>query len=101
MRSAEIVVENSSGLHARPGKVFSARAAQWASAVRIENLTRSKGPVDAKSILGLLTLGVSQGHQVRVSTEGPDEEPALADLLELIRTGIGESTTEAAGEGAA
>jgi phosphotransferase system HPr (HPr) family protein len=97
MQSAEIVIENRSGLHARPGKVFSARAAQWASAVRIENLTRNAGPVDAKSILGLLTLGVSQGHRVRLSTEGPDEQPALDDLLELIRSGIGEP----AGEGAA
>ena len=97
MESAEIVIENRSGLHARPGKVFSARAAQWTSAVRIENLTRNAGPVDAKSILGLLTLGVSQGHRVRLSTEGPDEEPALADLVELIRSGLGEP----AGEGTA
>lgn len=97
MHSAEIVIENRSGLHARPGKVFSARAGHWVSAVRIENLTRGAGPADAKSILGLLTLGVSQGHRVRLSTEGPDEEPALADLLELIRSGLGEP----AGEGAA
>ena len=94
MQSAEIVIVNRSGLHARPGKVFSARAAQWASAVRIENLTRNAGPVDAKSILGLLTLGVSQGHRVRLSTEGADEQAALADLVELIRSGLGEPATE-------
>jgi phosphotransferase system HPr (HPr) family protein len=90
MQSEEIVVENRSGLHARPGKVFVQRAAQWASTVRIENLTRGAGPVDAKSILGLLTLGVSQGHRVRVSTDGPDEQNALSDLIGLIRDGLGE-----------
>jgi phosphotransferase system HPr (HPr) family protein len=96
MQSAEIVMENPSGLHARPGKIFSQRAAQWESAVRVENLTRGAGPADAKSILGLLTLGVSRGHRVRVSTDGPDEDRALADLLELIRHGLEEPQAEAA-----
>ena len=95
MQSAEIVIENRSGLHARPGKVFSAAAGRWTSAVRIENLTRGAGPADAKSILGLLTLGVSQGHLVRLSTDGPDEVDALKELLELIRSGIGEPAGEA------
>jgi phosphotransferase system HPr (HPr) family protein len=96
METAEIVIENASGLHARPGKVFSARAARWVCSVRIENLTRNAGPVDAKSILGVLTIGVSQGHRVRISTEGPDERPALDDLIGLIRDGIGEPTPGAA-----
>ena len=95
MQSAEIIIENSSGLHARPGKVFSAAAARWTSAIRIENLTRGAGPADAKSILGLLTLGVSQGHVIRLSTDGPDEVEALNDLLGLIRAGIGEPGGEA------
>jgi phosphotransferase system HPr (HPr) family protein len=88
MESAEIVVENRSGLHARPGKVFSQRAARWASTVRVENLTRATGPADAKSILGLLALGVSRGDRIRVTTDGADEGPALADLLGLIRNGL-------------
>jgi phosphotransferase system HPr (HPr) family protein len=100
MQTAEIVIENRSGLHARPGKVFSARASQFASAVRIENLTRGAGPADAKSILGLLTLGVSQGHRVRLSADGPDEEDALNALVDLIHSGLGEPTGEPAAEGA-
>ena len=96
MQTAEMIIENPSGLHARPGKVFSQRASQWESAVRVENLTRGAGPADAKSILGLLTLGVSQGHRIRLSTEGPDEERALTDLLDLIRHGLEEPQTEAA-----
>ena len=96
MQTAEIVIENRSGLHARPGKVFCARASQFASAVRIENLTRGAGPADAKSILGLLTLGVSQGHRVRLSTDGPDEEDALNALVDLIHSGVGEPTAEGA-----
>jgi len=93
MQSVELVIENRSGLHARPGKVFCLRAAQWTSAVRLENLTRGAGPVDAKSILGLLTLGVSQGQRVRLTTEGSDEAAALADLVALIQDGLGEGET--------
>jgi phosphotransferase system HPr (HPr) family protein len=96
VQTAEIVIENPSGLHARPGKIFCQRAARWESTIRVENLTRGAGPADAKSILGLLTLGVSQGHRVRVSTEGPDEESALADLLNLIQHGLEEPQPEAA-----
>jgi phosphocarrier protein HPr len=90
MQSAEITLDNPSGLHARPGKIFCQRAASFTSAVRVENLTRGAGPADAKSILGLLTLGVSQGHRVRVTTDGPDEEQALGELIELMRHGLEE-----------
>jgi phosphotransferase system HPr (HPr) family protein len=90
MRSAEVVIENDAGLHSRPGKVFVERAKGWTSTIRIENLSRGAGPVDAKSILGVLTLGASRGHRMRLSVDGADEEPALADLVRLIEEGIGE-----------
>jgi phosphotransferase system HPr (HPr) family protein len=90
MRSAEVVIENDAGLHSRPGKVFVERAKGWASTIKIENLTRNAGPVDAKSILGLLTLGASRGHRMRLTVDGADEELALADLVRLIEEGIGE-----------
>ena len=90
MRSAEVVIVNDTGLHSRPAKVFVGRAAVWTSTIRIENLTRSAGPVDAKSILGLLTLGASRGHRIRLTVDGPDEEAALADLVGLVEAGIGE-----------
>jgi phosphocarrier protein len=66
MRSVEIVMRNPSGLHARPATLFSEAAAGFAAKVTIENLTRGKGPVDAKSMLMLLTAGVSTGHRLIV-----------------------------------
>jgi phosphotransferase system HPr (HPr) family protein len=95
MRSAEIVIENDAGLHSRPGKIFVEHASKWTSTIRIENLTRNAGPVDAKSILGLLTLGASRGHRIRLTVDGPDEEQALAALIKLIEEGIGEGTPSA------
>jgi phosphocarrier protein len=42
--------------------------------------------VDAKSILGVLTLGVEQGHEIEMQVEGPDEDQAIAALEALIRS---------------
>ena len=93
MRSIELLVTNPSGLHARPASVFSAAAAGFISTVTIENLTRGKGPVDAKSTLLLLTTGVSSGHEIRLAADGVDEDAAIEALARLVESGIGESAT--------
>jgi phosphocarrier protein HPr len=90
MRAVEIVVRNPSGLHARPATLFTDAAAAFTSRVTIENLTRSKGPVDAKSILMLLTAGVSRDHNVRLVADGPDEDAAIDALVGLVESGLGE-----------
>ena len=90
MQSIELTVKNPSGLHARPASLFSAAAAGFTSSVTVENLTRGKGPVDAKSTLLLLTAGVSSGHEVRLVADGADEEAAIDELVKLIESGIGE-----------
>lgn len=90
MQSIELTVKNPSGLHARPASLFSAAAARFTSNVTVENLTRGKGPVDAKSTLLLLTAGVSSGHEVRLVADGADEEAAIDALVKLIESGIGE-----------
>lgn len=90
MQSIELTVKNPSGLHARPASLFSTVAAGFTSSVTVENLTRGKGPVDAKSTLLLLTAGVSSGHEVRLVADGADEEAAIDALVKLIESGIGE-----------
>ena len=96
MLTAEVVIRNPSGLHARPGATFVREAARWASTIRVENLSRGVGPVDAKSMLGLMTLGAARDHRLRLTIDGPDERPALASLVEAIADGLGETlTTEA------
>lgn len=92
MRSVELTIKNPSGLHARPASLFSAAAAGFTSRVTVENLTRGKSPVDAKSTLLLLTAGVSSGHQVRLAADGADEEAAIDALTKLVETGLGEAT---------
>ena len=90
MRSVELVVRNPSGLHARPAALFTQTAARFAARVTVENLERAKGPVDAKSVLLLLTAGVSRDHRIRLAADGPDEDTAIQALVELIESGLGE-----------
>lgn len=90
MRSVEIVMRNPSGLHARPATLFTETAAGFAAKITVENLTRGKGPVDAKSMLMLLTAGVSKDHTVRLVADGPDEDAALDALVGLVDSGLGE-----------
>lgn len=85
-----LVVANPSGLHARPAALFVRTAGRFGAKVRIRNVTRGGEAVDAKSILGVLSIGVSSGHEVELSADGDDAPAALAELVELVRTGIGE-----------
>ncbi len=97
MRSVELVVRNPSGLHARPAALFTKTAGGFASKVTVENLDRGKGPADAKSMLMLLTVGVSRDQRIRLTAEGPDEDAAIDALTELIEGGLGETLEDAAG----
>jgi phosphotransferase system HPr (HPr) family protein len=90
MRSVEIVVRNASGLHARPATLFTQKAAEFQARISVENLDRGKGPVDAKSLLLLLTVGVSRDHRIRLSADGVDEDAAIEALVGLIASGLGE-----------
>ena len=90
MRSVELLMSNPSGLHARPATLFTESAAKFASRITVENLSRGKGPIDAKSILLLLTVGVSQDHRIRLVADGPDEDEAMDVLIGLVESGLGE-----------
>lgn len=88
--SLELDVRNPSGLHARPAAVFVRAACTFQSEIQVENLTTGSAPVTAKSIIGVLSLGVLTGHRIRVRVEGEDEAPALATLRSLVESGLGE-----------
>jgi phosphotransferase system HPr (HPr) family protein len=94
MQTIEITLRNASGLHARPAALFVQTAAKFASRITVENLDRGSKPVDAKSILLVLTAGVQRGHRVRLTAEGPDESEAIATLEAAIRSGLGEPVEE-------
>lgn len=89
--SKEIVVQHKVGLHARPAATFVKTANKYACNITMENLCNQIGPVNAKSILGILSSGVEMNHQIQITAEGEDEEEALAALCELIKTNFGEA----------
>jgi PTS hybrid protein len=99
MQSVEVVITNPSGLHARPAALFTRAAGRFGARITVENLDRGSGPVDAKSILLLLTAGVSHGQRIRISATGPDEDEAIETLVEMIREGLGEGPAASAEAG--
>jgi phosphotransferase system HPr (HPr) family protein len=86
----ELEVANPSGLHARPAAVFVKAASDFRSDIRVANLTTGSAEVTAKSILGVLGLGVQRGHRIRLRVDGDDEVAAAAALRELVVGGLGE-----------
>ena len=81
MISKEIVVTNSSGLHARPTTFFVQKANCFKSSIWVEKEGRR---VNAKSLLGVLSLGIAKGMKIKMISDGPDQEAALDALAALI-----------------
>ncbi|GLY32266.1 HPr family phosphocarrier protein [Kineosporia sp. NBRC 101731] len=82
MPARQVVIGSSVGLHARPASLFTQAAAQAAVPVTI---AREGGdPVDARSILLVLSLGVKHGETVTLAAEGEGADPALDDLASLL-----------------
>ncbi len=77
----EVVVQNQVGLHARPATFFIQKANEYKSSIWIE---RDERKANAKSLLGVLSLGVTKGVSITISADGPDEEEADNSLIELI-----------------
>ncbi|NDJ51851.1 MAG: HPr family phosphocarrier protein [Chloroflexi bacterium] len=84
MKELEIAIENEAGLHARPASLFVQTASQFDSDIQVSNVTRETAARDAKSAIGVMTLGVAQGHVVRITADGEDAEQAIEALRALI-----------------
>ncbi len=87
MYSETIIIQNKTGLHARPAATFVQTASKFKSNITIETETK-KG--NAKSMLSLLSIGAAKGTSVKISAEGEDEEQAVKALIALIQTKFGE-----------
>jgi phosphocarrier protein len=87
MPSAQVVIPNELGLHARAAAKLVERANGYESDVQ---LTHRHKTVNGKSIMGVLMLAAAQGTELTISTEGRDAEEALAGVLALIEDGFGE-----------
>lgn len=87
MISREVVINNTSGLHARPATFFIQKANSYTCSIWIEKEDRK---VNAKSLLGVLSLGIAKGMTVTLIADGKDENEALNGLQELIDSGFAE-----------
>ena len=87
MISRDIMISNTSGLHARPATFFIQKANSYKSSIWIEKEDRR---VNAKSLLGVLSLGIAKGMTITLIADGQDENAAIAGLVELIDSGFSE-----------
>ncbi len=77
----ETMVSNQVGLHARPATFFIQKANEFKSSIWVEKDERR---VNAKSLLGVLSLGIVKGTPINLIADGPDEEAAVNSLVDLI-----------------
>ena len=87
MFSKEVIVNNQVGLHARPATFFIQRANEFKSSIWIEKEARK---VNAKSLLGVLSLGITKGTKINILADGADEEEAVNSLVELVESNFAE-----------
>jgi phosphocarrier protein FPr len=88
MKQLDIVIQNPTGLHARPAKIFVNTAKQFKSDIRVQH---GEKKANAKSLISMLTLGVETGCEIRILVDGTDEEEAMEALETAVRSGLGES----------
>ena len=82
MVESSVVVNFASGLHARPAATFVQLANRYVSEV---SLVKEEKTVNAKSVLGVMSLAVTKGSEVTVRAEGVDEQQAILELVEFLR----------------
>ena len=87
MLTKDIVVNNQVGLHARPATFFIQKANEYRCGIWVE---RDDRRVNAKSLLGVLSLGIVKGTAITLIADGSDEKEAVDALAELVNTGFGE-----------
>ena len=91
MYSKKTNLINASGLHARPASEFVALAKTFESKVTVQKLEDETAlPANAKSIIKILSQGISVGTLIEIAAEGPDEQEAVEKLFELVESGFGE-----------
>ena len=83
----EVDVKNQVGLHARPATFFIQKANEYKSSIWVEKEVRR---VNAKSLLGILSLGIVGGTTIRIIADGADEQLAVEGLTKLIEGGFEE-----------
>ena len=87
MYAKEVSVQNHVCLHARPATFFIQKANEYKASVWVEKEERR---VNAKSLLGVLSLGIVGGTTIKIIADGADEQEAVDALVKLVETGFAE-----------
>ena len=87
MKDVNLTVKNETGLHSRPADLFVRTAKLYDATITVKKGEKS---ADAKNIIKVILLNVSQGNEITIQAEGPDEEAALGDLQKLIESNFEE-----------
>ena len=87
MVSKEVVINNQVGLHARPATFFIQKANEFKCSIWVEKEERR---VNAKSLLGVLSLGIIGGTTIKIIADGADETDAVEGLAALVESGFAE-----------
>lgn len=83
MKRTVVIIDNPSGLHARPASLLVAQAQKYASQIIIE---KGDASINGKSIIGILGLGVVKGDEIHLICEGEDEEVAIEGMKKVFET---------------
>ena len=81
----DVKVQNQVGLHARPATFFIQKANEFKSSIWVEKEERR---VNAKSLLGVLSLGITKGSSITLIADGADEAAAIEGLTALVESGF-------------
>ena len=87
MISRDVTIKNNVGLHARPATFFIQKANSYKSSIWVEKDDRR---VNAKSLLGVLSLGIVKGMTITLIADGADEKEAVGALVDLVKDNFGE-----------
>lgn len=87
MVELETTIKNRAGIHARPSAMIAQAAVKFASRIFLE---KNGNSINAKSIMGIITLAASFGSKIKITAEGPDEQAAADAIKALFDAGFNE-----------
>jgi phosphocarrier protein FPr len=87
-REITLIVPNKQGLHARPAVLFVKTIGRFNAKVMVRNLTENKGPVEANSLISVMTLAARQGHEVHISAEGEEKNEVIDAVKALFERNL-------------
>ncbi|PKN95231.1 MAG: phosphoenolpyruvate--protein phosphotransferase [Chloroflexi bacterium HGW-Chloroflexi-6] len=93
MKQIELVIQNPTGLHARPAKVLVTLAKQFKSEISLQYESKR---ANAKSMVSVLTLGAVSGSCILIQVNGEDEDSAIREIEAAVRSGLGDNDSHAA-----